>query len=368
MEEIRYPFEVQFILGNLEEDVPENLKKELLKIGDSLDIFQLEDSAKIHIHTASPQKVQEICQPFGEISDWSVEDMAVQVKAGQKKRYGLVVDEGADLPPWLVEQYGIKTVPFSYYFTEKELSGSFYQKLRAAKQLPTTSQPSPADFMEAYQAALETADQVIAITITSKLSGTFSSAKQGRELLESAEGIHIIDSLNVTVGEALFVLKCCQLIEESKEIEQIKEDLEDFRDQIKVYAVLGNLKYIQAGGRISENRILAGFIGKAINFLGKLGIRPLLVLKDGKVKVGGVKFFAFDLASLLAKQVKKTSPSGKIMVAISHADNITGAEKLKEKIIKEMPQAEILFISEIGLALVCHTGPGALAVAFHLAI
>ncbi|RLC35108.1 MAG: hypothetical protein DRZ76_00980 [Candidatus Nealsonbacteria bacterium] len=358
MSKLKYPFDVQFFLDGLNQERLKEMKEELLRIGDSLDVLQIEDAARIHIHTDDPEKVKQICEKFGEVSDWAVEDMESQIG---REKIGLITT--ADLPQEIIEKYGIRVVSLYYDFPEKNLEGSFYEKLRKAKQLPITSQLTLADFAEIYQQELEKFDYILVTTLSSTFSGTFNSASQAREWEENRERIRLVDSFNVTIGEGLFVLKANQLIKEGKDLDRIEEELIVFRNQIKIYGVLGDLKFIQSGGRVFKNKVLSGMIGKLINFLGKIRIRPILTLKDGRITIGGIKF-GFSPVSLLFSLIKKADCEGKLTIAIGYTDNFKEAEALKDKINSNLPQAEVLFMSEIGPVVGCHAGPGALIIAF----
>jgi len=357
MSKLKYPFDVQFFLDGLNQERLKEMKEELLRIGDSLDVLQIEDAARIHIHTDDPEKVKQICEKFGEVSDWAVEDMESQIG---REKIGLITT--ADLPQEIIEKYGIRVVSLYYDFPEKNLEGSFYEKLRKAKQLPITSQLTPADFAEIYQQELNKFDYILVTTLSSTFSGAFNSASQAREWEENRERIRLVNSLNVSIGEGLFVLKANQLIKEGKDLDRIEEELIAFRGQIQVCGVLGDLKFVQSGGRISENKILSGIIGKLINFLGRIGIRPVLTLKDGRVRIRAIKL-GFNPVFMIFSLLKKADPEGNLVIIIGYTDNFQEAQTLKERINKDLPRAKV-FMAEVGPVIGCHTGPGALIITF----
>ena len=168
------------------------------------------------------------------------------------KKIGLVVDEGADLPKEIIEKNQIATVPIKMDWPEIEnLPGkNTFQKMKRAekrgiKSFGKTSQPSPKDFLDAFKKQLDDThpppsfDKILCLTLTSKLSGTYNPAIQAKDLLEpeQKERIFVVDTLNITSGEGLLVLKAVNLIEQSKGAEEIVKELEKFVPQIHFYEI-----------------------------------------------------------------------------------------------------------------------------------
>jgi len=161
----------------------------------------------------------------------------MEISNGVNSKIGLVVDEGADLPREIIEKYQIAVVPVKMEWPDIEnLPGeNTFQKMREAekrgiKSFGKTSQPSPKDFLDAFKRQLERFEKIICITITSKLSGTYNSANQAKNILgpEGGERIFIVDTLNASCGEGLLDLKAIDLIEEEKDVEEIVKELEKF--------------------------------------------------------------------------------------------------------------------------------------------
>jgi DegV family protein with EDD domain len=245
-----------------------------------------------------------------------------------------------------------------------------FQKMREAekrgiKSFGKTSQPSPKDFLEAFKKQLERFDKIICITLTSKLSGTYNSANQAKNILppEDQKRVFIVDSLNASCGEALSDLKAIDLIEQGKGIEEIVKELEKFISQVYLYVILEGPKWIESSGRISST------IANWFRRMQKIGVRPILGFKKGLIKPIGIKAGAKDIPIALLRQLeaktKKLRNQGKkIRVAITHGDNPEGAQRLKEMIEKELKGVEVAFINLVDDVLGVLVGPDAFVLAW----
>lgn len=288
------------------------------------------------------------------------------------KKIGLVVDEGADLPEEIIKRCQIKVVHFKMDWPEIEkLPGeNTFQKMREArkrniKSFGKTSQPSPKNFLDAFREQLERFERVLCITITSKLSGTYNSAIQAKNFLTSdkKDKIFILDSLNGSCGEGLLVLRAVDLIEEGKQIEEIVKELEKVVPKIFLRAMLEDVKWLEASGRISS--VSASLLRK----MQKIGIRPMIGARKGVIVPIGIKGRVKDIPTALfgeleakIKQAKRVSKG--VKVAITHGDTPIAAQKLKEMIEKRFPGVEVAFVSLIDNVLGVLVGPNALALAW----
>ncbi len=288
------------------------------------------------------------------------------------KKIGIITDEAADLTREIIEKHQIAIVPVKLDWPEIEnLPGeNTFQKMRelekqGIKSFGKTSQPSPKDFLDAFQKQLERFDNIVCITLTSKLSGTYNSAIQGKNFLEieKQEKVFIIDSLSVTGGQTLLILKAIDLIQERKEIKEIIKELEEFVPQIHLYVMLEDPKWIEALGRISH------LVANLMRGLAKVGIRPVLTFKNGVLVPAGVKTGAKEMPVGLLKQLeadikKFKMEDRKIRVIITHGDNLEGAQKLKEMIWGKFKNAEIVFLNIINDVVGVPAGPNALTIAW----
>lgn len=365
--ELKYSKEVVLMFEKTPETDVEGLKKELSSLGDSLEILEAAGKIKLHIHTNQPAAVLD---KFKNLPGFEsrVEDMEVQLGEKGKKPLGLVVDEVADLPEDFLKKNDILEVPFSTRFpdgeiivSKEEIYGRMEQALKAGKPLPTTSAPSFQEFFSAFERVFEKFEKILVITISSKLSGTYSSARIARSIYKKPEklNIYVFDCNTAEAAEGLAVIKANELISQGKKPEEIVEILKDFCPKIRLLACLNDFRYIVRGGRLKLPKIFV----KPVSLIQKMGIRFLIGLKNGRVN-----FFSAtlgkDAAVILAKEIEKQRKGRKIRAAIAYAGSREEAEKL-ESFLKEKAEVEVLFISSVSPVVATHTGPGALLVAFH---
>ncbi|HHY36751.1 MAG TPA: DegV family protein [Firmicutes bacterium] len=271
----------------------------------------------------------------------------------------IVCDSTADLPGHLVEEYGIHIVPLKVHFGEEEYrdgvditAGEFYQKLQTSPVLPTTSQPSPGEFVEVYRNLLEQGvDTIISIHISAQLSGTHHSAEVAKAMLPEAD-IEVIDSWQASTVLGVLVLEAARAARAGKSKEEILDLVRRLRERIRVFFMVDTLEYLQKGGRI----------GKAQAFLGSmLNIKPILTLEKGViVPAAKVRGRAKAMEQLLAKMEAAIGTGRQRLMAMMHAANPEGMAELEEK-ARERWQPQEIIISTVGPVIGTHVGPGTLA-------
>lgn len=340
----------------------EKIRLKLKKLGNCLDIVQVGEKMKIHIHTDYPDEVRNVLRTIGKIENLRIEDMAKEIvgePSVRKISIGLIVESVACLLPKIIERYKIEIVhPILDWSEIEKIPGeNIWQKVREIekykiKTLPKTSQASPSSYFEAFAKQLKEFQKILIISLSSKISGSFNSALQAREMFpdEQKKKIFIFDSSHVVSGHALLVLKAIELIQEQREIGEILTELKKFITKTHFYVIFQDPKYAEFIGRITKSQ------ARWIRRMKKIGLHPLIKMKDGKLEKGGM-VFAKDEAEGLFKKVKSESKGKKIRVVINHCDNLEGAKKLKN-LLKTIG-AEVSFISEAPPILVV-AGPGAL--------
>lgn len=347
----------------------EIIRGKLKKMGDSIDVVQIGNKTKVHIHTDYPGEVRDVMRETGSILELRTEDMAKEVvgePSVRKVSIGIVTEGNlADLPQKVLERYQIEPVLCIVDWPEgQNLPGeNIYQKMREAdkrriKTFPKTTQPSPKSYFDAFKKQLQKFDKVLCITLSHKLSGCYNSACQGKEMMgeEEKARVYILDSLQAAASQALLVLKAIELIQEQREINEVIEELKKLIPKTHLYAILEDPKWLEAGGRMSKSQ--ANWIRR----IKKINLHPLVTIKDGVVTKAGI-IFARDTAEALFKKIGKESQKARkegkrIRIIIGHADNPEGAEKLRQR-LKEI-KAEVPFISLASPVVCSHTGPGTL--------
>jgi DegV family protein with EDD domain len=273
----------------------------------------------------------------------------------------IVTDSTADIPLEIREQLGIEMVPLKVlfgnetYYDSVDISPSeFYQKLGQAAELPTTSQPSPVDFLELYKDLCAQPDtQVLSIHLASALSGTYQSAMLAKSLLDDQCKVTLIDSKSACNGLGLLVIAAAEAAQAGKSIEEIRDLVMRLRKVTRIYFILDTLDNIYKGGRIGKASALFGSL---------LNIKPILTLDDaGEVdtvdKVRGHKKAVARIIELLQKEFGGQT----INVCIGHSEALESAQSLYE-LINTNFQLNRHSFTNIGPVLGTHTGPGALAV------
>lgn len=279
-------------------------------------------------------------------------------------KIAIVTDSTADLPIEIAKENDITIVPLKVTFETRSYTEGvditnreFYEKLEEAKELPTTSQPSPADFLKKYEDLIQKGyDSIIGIHISDKLSGTRQSGMVAEsEIDEKLNNFIAIDSKQVTVGIGLVAIIAAESVALNKSFEEVTEDINVAIENIETFALVDTLKYLEKGGRIGKAQAIAGSL---------LNIKPILTLVDGEIvdkeKVRTRKKGVLELISF-AKKYKTEKNS--IRYVISHSLALEEALKLEEALYSEVG-VKSDFISEVGSVVGTHIGPGALFISF----
>ncbi len=355
-----YRFCLTSILEKRGNITKEEIEKRISLLGGSIEFLETTESLKFHIHTNNPDGVKEQLKDL-KIINWFLEDMEKQVETGFKKEpIGLLISDSVSLPNEFLEKYQIEKIPFSINFPKvKNLTkDNFYQKMRESKHTPTTSHPSFNEYLNYYQKSLKRFENIFVLLTSPKLSGAYSQSMIARSMVKEKKRINVFNDFTIDVAEGLIIHKIQQMILEKKNSQEILEEMKTFCPKVKLKGSIGNFKYISARGRLKLPKIFILFIA----FLQKIGIRLLIEVKDGKVKLSGVKLGAWNVPKVLAKEVGKEK--GEVIVAISHSDNLEKAQELKKE-LEKMPKTRVLYISEITPVVGVHIGPGSLLVSFY---
>lgn len=275
----------------------------------------------------------------------------------------IITDSTSDISKEQAEELDITIVPLRVIFEDREYFDGiditveqFYERLIRSKNLPTTSQPAPEQFIPCFEAAKENKDTIIVITISSKLSGTYQSAVIARDMVEY-DNIHIIDSLTVTLGLQLLVRKAVQLRNLGLDAGEMVKALEQSKGNIKLFALLESLEYLKKGGRLSGMSAFAG---------GLLNIKPIIEVKDGSVTLAAR---ARGLSGAYGKLRELISQGGGMdreeEVCIGYSAKKDTMNAFLSQSREELKLGNYLE-SPIGSVVGTHAGPGACGVAYFL--
>jgi len=268
----------------------------------------------------------------------------------------VVLDSTSDYPEAPSRFPNMRFVPLYVRFGDEtyrdyvELGpAEFYEKLRGSPVLPATSQPTPQDFLSAYE-ELERYERIYSLHVSSKVSGTFSSAELGAQEL-GGDKVRVVDSLSVSLAIAMLSHAIQRRLARGTTDEEIEALVERFHRDCGVIFTVETLEYLQRGGRIGRAAALAGSL---------LNVRPILAIEEGVVTaVARVRGRQKALAEFERRLEAATEDRAGLRVAIAHADAAEWVGTLSELVWRTRPKAEIEFTASLGAVVGTHAGPGA---------
>ena len=226
---------------------------------------------------------------------------------------------------------------------------AFYERLASAKETPTTSQPTPADFHAVYAELAPRYERILSIQLSSTLSGTFASAEAAAELL-GGETVRVIDSVTVSAALAMLALAVQRRLERGTTDEEIDALVARYKATHHLLFTVNTLEYLARGGRIGRAAALAGNL---------LNVKPILTIRDGEVvPLKRVRGNAKAFAEFRALFEETSTDSPRLKVGIAHAEAPERLHALEELVAHVRPQAEIEIATTLGAVLGTHAGPG----------
>ena len=272
------------------------------------------------------------------------------------KKIRIVTDSSCDLNKDIVEKYNIEIVPLNVAFgddmyVDGEIEkDEFYKMMANSPVLPKTSCPSPERFMRSYEGE---ADEILVITLASKLSGTYSTAVLAKNMFEEEypnKKVTVIDTETGSIGQGLLIVKAAQLAEEGKSLDEIVNIIESIKKDVVFYGSLETLENAIKGGRINP---LAGKIIGALNF------KAIVQIKDGVVKpidkARGESNSIKKVANYITSSIEDTKDK---ILCLMHANCPEKAHKLLS-IIEKTHKFDEVYISEVGPVMGTYTSEGA---------
>ena len=267
----------------------------------------------------------------------------------------VVVDSTADFPEAPQRFPNWRVVPLYVRFGEESFRDyvelgpdEFYHRLRTAPVLPTTSQPTPGDFMAAYE-ELAGYERIFSIHIASRLSGTFGSAETAaREV--GPERVRVIDSGTASAAIAMLGLAIQRRLERGTSDEEIDALVERYRRDARLLFTVDTFEFLVKGGRVGRARAMAGQL---------LHVKPILTIRDGEVipvkRVRGRQKALEEFARAFAEG---TGDGDGLRVGIGHADAPDRVAELERLVRETRPRAEIEHVTSLGAVIGTHAGPG----------
>ena len=268
----------------------------------------------------------------------------------------VVLDSTSDYPEAPSRFPNMRFVPLYVRFGDEtfrdyvELGpGEFYEKLRTSPVTPATAQPTPQDFVDAYE-GLASYERIYSLHVSSKVSGTFQSAELAAQEIGD-EKVRVVDSLTASLAIAMLSHAIQRRLARGTTDEEIEQLVERFHRDADVVFTVETLEYLQRGGRIGRAAAIAGSL---------LNVRPILAIQDGVVvAVTRVRGRQKALAEFERRFVEATGDGPNLRVAIAHADAADWVGTLSELVWRVRPQADIEFTASLGAVVGTHAGPGA---------
>ncbi len=360
------------------DDLPEQraVRDELRGMGDSLIVIRSEGVLKVHVHTDDPDGVFAYLKTLGKLVTHKAEDMQAQHDRAERAAHGhmtmvrrpvgIVTDSACDLPEEIVRAHGIKVVPLILVRGEETLrdgvditAEEFHEALREPGELPTTSQPAPGAFIEAYRRAAEEAEEVVGVMAGSNLSGTFASAEAAAFHFDGAP-VHLVDSLGASLLEGLLVVKAAELAELAHSPMKIVQELDRIRSQSGIVLTVDRFDRLMASGRVGRGKAWMASL---------LGLKPVLWVPNdgGATEPAGRAFGRKRMMPAVLNALRKRIPDGakRLRFGIVHVGCPGIVEEVTPALRAEYGEVEILSAAATPV-ISTHVGIGAWAITFLL--
>jgi DegV family protein with EDD domain len=361
-EDYRFCTEV-LVRGDALPGSPE-VRSAIAGLGGSVQVVRTEDLLRVHIHLDEPQRLFDLAAGWGEVLNTKADDMREQHRmlAVETSQPAIVVaDSACDLPDEVLDRYGIGLVPLQLILGDTVLEDrvaitprEFYARLRQGDVQASTSQPTPAAFAAAFEHARASADEVVAVVLSSGLSGTWANAMEARRTFGPG-GVHVVDSRSASFGTGLLALRGAELAEEGWSGSAIAAELERIRDRSGILLTVDTLDNLIRSGRISRLK------GRLASWL---DVKPILTLdRKGRVEPADRVRGRDAVLPRVIQIMERRIPAGtqRLRIGIAHVDCPDVAEEVRGAVVARFEPYEVL-VWPATPVLATHAGLGAWAV------
>jgi len=279
-------------------------------------------------------------------------------------KIAIVTDSTAYIPQEILQGLPVFTIPLHVIWGDETYKDNvditqkvFYERLGSSKIMPSTSQPSPQEFVELYENIAKEYDEILSIHISSQLSGTVDSAIQAKNVLSKLK-IEVIDSKSTSMGLGFLVLTAARYVQAGENLQRCKELIESGRNRVRIFFILKTLEFLKRGGRIGSASAL---LGAALN------LKPILMVEEGVIKpfakVRTMQKALIRLTEILKENIEGKTP---VHLAIIQAEAEDDAIFLQNEITKNLENKDIAELVTAGISPVIgtHAGPGAVGICF----
>lgn len=394
--DLKYRYCTEFIVEGPRAN-PGDLKVRLVGLGGSLVVVGGDGIARVHVHTNEPALAMRMAGEFGKLKGEKIDDMReqhrefIRAHAGQEKgsvgggatthgrhatgdrqggRYAgerlgrhvrIVTDSTSDLPENVVDELGVTVVPLSVCFgydtyrdgVELTRQG-FYTRLAECDELPTTTQPTPEDFLSVYGTLSWETKAALSIHLSSEMSGTVASAIAAADRVSGLE-VEVVDSKLVSVSLGLVVIELARAARRGASLSELVAMAEDLCRRARVYFTVGTFDYLVKGGRIGRAQAVAGKV---------TGLKPILTVEDGTVTSAGRALgdhgVMHRIVDLAAAEIDGGSGG---TLGVVHAGRPEIVDRIRESFFTRFGFEEVR-VFELGCIVGAHAGPGTWGVSY----
>ena len=358
----------QYCMETLMSGSPQHLQDLHQQLGgfcDSIVLNQSPSHIKAHMHTTDIMRCTDILKNFGMIIYQKIDDIKIQwaINEHRKHKIAILTDSSADIPQELQEAAQIHTIPIQVRLGEHSLLDrltvdlpALFDQTGAGRPKSSTAAPAAAIVSRYLHFLASHYDSIIVITLSSKLSSTYQLVKNQAGQLGGTK-IDVIDSLSLTVGQGLLVMKAVQLLDAGHSHDEIVQALYKARENVQVYVAIDELKTLRESGRISKMMHKIADWGQ---------VKPILAIdKSGQMNVTGLSLGQLKSWKKVSTLIQNfTSKASAYTMMISHT---TSAEKIRDFAthLETSIGAKITNICEAAPSLGVHSGRGAIAIAMY---
>lgn len=365
-QEIEFRYCTEAYIENLSLET-QDLRERISDLGDSLIIAGDREKTRIHIHTNEPAELFARLDNISNIIDQKADDMILQyaVKYEKQSEIAVLTDSIADLPQEFIDQHQVHLLPLNIlidgtnYLDKLTLdSKKFFEMLDQADEYPSSAQPTIKSIENKLSYLADHYESIIAITVSSKMSGTYESFVSAAENIRKQDEdvkISVIDSRSNSGAQGLLVMEAAEAVQQGNDFEEIVEHLKKIRENLYIYVSVDDFKYMVKGGRVSPLK------GKLANFF---NLKPIISIDREGNGIAFAKAFSKKGNFKKIKSIlKEHQENGGIKrIAVVHGDDRERAEKFKQSFEKLLDK-EIEFIENISPIVAINAGRGSTAVA-----
>lgn len=281
-------------------------------------------------------------------------------------KVAVVTDSTACLPKRLAQEHGIRVVPLNFVFGDVSYEddpdldmSEFYRRLGDAKDTPTTAPSSPGTYLEVFKELSQNSDSILCVTVTSRISGMFESARVAKEMaLDHLPGteVRVMDSGTATMAQGFVALAAARVANRGESLDAVCKAAEDVKSRVDLVAMVDTLRYLAKSGRFPKAAAWATSL---------IGLKPILTLRDGHIKLlSAARSSRGGMVKMLKMMKQRTKRGHSAHISVIHANVPNRADEFAERVRHQNGCTE-LFVSHFTPVMGIYTGPGVLGLVFY---